>query len=200
MKEKVDLAAQMVENNLFPTDWIYKNLFKLSEAENDELRDQLVEDKKRGFRLTQIQEEGNDPSNSGQAFGTPHQIASLYGGAGIHTAASNVPVGYDEKDPLNEPQKPGKPTTDVSMIGTDEDPLGRDRMGNYDMKASPAAGEDATGKTKYIGGSPLALENTAARAQYLINKSMFDKIPVQRKVQLFETSDLLNEDNIKENI
>ena len=27
MKEKVDLAAQMIENNLMPTDWIYDKLF-----------------------------------------------------------------------------------------------------------------------------------------------------------------------------
>jgi hypothetical protein len=200
MKEKVDLAAQMTENNLFPTDWIYKNLFHLSEAENDELRDQLVEDKKREFRLTQITEEGNDPASTGQAFGTPHQIASLYGGAGIHTAATNVPVGYDEKDPLHTPQAPGKPSTQTSVIGTDNDPLGADRLGTQAYKAKEGGGENGSLKQKYQGGSPLALENTAARAQYLINKSMFEKIPVQRKVQLFETSDLLNEDNIKENL
>ena len=200
MKEKVDLAAQMTEANLFPTDWIYKNLFHLSEAENDELRDQLVEDKKREFRLNQITEEGNDPASSGQAFGTPHQIASLYGGAGIHTAASNVPVGYDEKDPLHEPKAPGKPSTTTSITNTDNDPLGADRLGMQAYKNKETGGENGSLKQKYQGGSPLALENTAARAQYLINKSMFEKIPVQRKVQLFETSDLLNEDNIKENL
>jgi hypothetical protein len=200
MKEKVDLSAQMVENGLFPTEWIYKNLFKLSEAENDEIRDQIIEDKKRAFRANQIGEEGNDPAASGQAYGTPHQIASLYGGAGIHTAASEVPVGYDEKDPLSTPQKPGRPTTSTSMIGTDNDPMGRDRLGTYDMKAKPAKGEDGTMKNSFQGGSALALENTKARSEYAKNKSMFDNMSANRKISLFEGSDLLNEDNIIDNL
>lgn len=200
MKEKVDLSAQMVENGLFPTDWIYKNLFKLSEAENDEIRDQIIEDKKRAFRANQIGEEGNDPAASGQAYGTPHQIASLYGGAGIHTAASEVPVGYDEKDPLTTPQKPGRPTTSTSMLNTDKDPMGRDKLGTYDIKAKPASGEDGTMKNTFQGGSPLALENTKARTEYLKNKSMLENIPTNRKISLFEGSDLLNEDNIKDNL
>jgi hypothetical protein len=190
----------MVENNLFATDWIYKNLFKLSEAENDELRDQIVEDKKRAFRLNQITEEGNDPASSGQAFGTPHQIASLYGGAGIHTAATNVPVGYDEKDPLATPKAPGRPSTDVSIAGTENDPLGRDRLGMDAYKAKETSGEDATGKTKYQGGSPLALENSKARVQFLQNKSMFDKLKTTRKTQLFEQNNLLDESNIIDNL
>ena len=36
MKEKVDLAAQMVETNLLPTDWIYENIFHLSEDQFEE--------------------------------------------------------------------------------------------------------------------------------------------------------------------
>jgi hypothetical protein len=200
MKEKVDLSAQMVENGLFPTEWIYKNLFKLSEAENDEIRDQIIEDKKRAFRANQIGEEGNDPAASGQAYGTPHQIASLYGGAGIHTAASEVPVGYDEKDPLTTPQKPGRPTTSTSMLNTDKDPMGRDKLGTYDIKAKPASGEDGTMKNTFQGGSPLALENTKARTEYLKNKSMFDNMSANRKISLFESSDLLNEDNIIDNL
>lgn len=200
MKEKVDLAAQMVENNLFSTDWIYKNLFHLSEAENDELRDQIVEDKKGSFRLNQITEEGNDPASSGQAFGTPHQIASLYGGAGIHTAATNVPVGYDEKDPLHTPQAPGKPSTQTSIMGTDSDPLGTDRLGMQAYKSKETGGENGSLRSKYQGGSPLALENNVAKVQFLQNKDMFAKLNPTRKVQLFEKSDLLNEDNIKENL
>jgi hypothetical protein len=32
MKEKVDLAAQIMENKLLPTDWIYDNIFHFSEV------------------------------------------------------------------------------------------------------------------------------------------------------------------------
>jgi hypothetical protein len=200
MKEKIDLASQMTENNLFPTDWIYDNLFHLSESEYDEIRDLMVEDKKRQFRYTQIENEGNDPAESNQAYGTPHQIASLYGGNSNRTAASNVPLGYNELDPSEPIPVPGRPKSKASFIGTAKDPLGRDRMGSYDMKAKPADGEDATGKTKYIGGSPLALENKNTHIVYHTNKSMFDKLQSDHKVNLFKQSDLLNENNIIDDI
>ena len=91
---------------------------------------------------------------------------------------------------------PGRPQSKASFINTADDPLGRDRMGSYDMKAKPSSGEDATGKTKYIGGSPLSLESKQAQIVYYTNKSMFDKINVNHKVNLFEQSNLLDEDNI----
>ena len=64
MKEKVDLAAQMMENKMFPTDWIYEHVFHFSEDQYEEYRDLIVQDQKRRFRLAQIETEGNDPLNN----------------------------------------------------------------------------------------------------------------------------------------
>jgi len=196
MKEKVDLAAQLIENNLMPTDWIYDKLFHFSEDEFDEYRDLITEDKKRAFRLKQIEEEGNDPAETGQAYGTPHQIASMYGGNGnTNLAGTEVPQGYNEINP-NEPVKlPGRPQDKVSLINTDDDPLGRDRMGVYDLKAKPNSGEDAL-KVKYQGGSPLALENARTKAVYFNNKVMLEQMG-KRKIDLYKQSELLNEDQLR---
>ena len=71
MKEKVDLASTMLENKMFPTDWIYENVFHFSEDEYEEYRDLIVQDQKR-FRLQQIETEGNDPISTGRSYGTPH--------------------------------------------------------------------------------------------------------------------------------
>ena len=79
MKEKMDLAAQMMETKLFPTDFIYDHLFHMSEDQYNEFRDLTREDSKRAFRNTQIEAEGNDPVETGQSYGTPHDLASLYG-------------------------------------------------------------------------------------------------------------------------
>ncbi len=201
-KETVDLAAALQENNLLPTDWIYDNLFQFSEDKFDELRDLLVADKKRAFRLKQIEEEGNDPAATGQAYGTPHQIAAMYGGNANYTAgAGDVPQGYDElKD---EPRKsPGRPTEKASFIGTAADPLGRDRTGRADLPGSDSNGEQGGIRAKYQGGSPLALENTNTTKVYLQNKAVFDAIK-GRKVNLFEEkkdSGLLDESNLKDDI
>lgn len=202
MKEKMDLAAQMMETSFLPTDWIYDKLFQFSEEEFDEYRDLIIEDKKRQFRMTQIQEEGNDPAESGAAYGTPHQIASMYGGYGTAPLSSeNVPQGYNEKNP-NEPTKlPGRPENKVSLINTAEDPLGRDRLGVYDLKSKPNTGEGGNSlKNKFHGGSPLSLKenHSVTTSAYLKNKESLQKMFPNKRVNLFENqSDLLNEDRIK---
>ena len=51
MKEKMDLSQQMQDSNLFPSDWIYDNIWHFSEDQYDEYRDLIREDTKRKFRL-----------------------------------------------------------------------------------------------------------------------------------------------------
>lgn len=204
MKEKMDLASQMIETNFLPTDWIYHELFHFSEEMFDEYRDLIVEDKKRAFRLKQIEEEGNDPAETNQAYGTPHQIASMYGGYGnTNLAGTNVPQGYDELNPDEPTKLPGRPENKVSLINTSDDPLGRDRMGVYDLKSKPNTGEgEDTLKTKYQGGSPLSLKekHSLTKNSYLTHKKDLEAFG-KRKVDLYrQESQLLNEDQIKRDL
>lgn len=196
MKEKVDLANQAMESKLFPKYYIYDKLFQFSEDQFNEFNDQIAEDQKQKFRFTQIETEGNDPVETGQAFGTPHQLASLYGGKG--DMPLDLPDGYDETNP-NEPVKmPGRPEKYKSTYGKDESPFGRDAMGRGDLR-SGGAGEDASSlKNNFKGGSALALEGT--RLEYVRNKKMLDSMISKRqgkKVNLFESS-TLDESNIME--
>ena len=116
-KEKVDLAKSIQDTNLLPSDWIYDNVFQFSEDQYNEYRDLVIEDKKRVFRLAQIENEGNDPARTGRSFGTPHDLAALYGkGRSGMNNNGPVPAGYDEK-------KPGRPVEKASIVGTQEDPL-----------------------------------------------------------------------------
>jgi hypothetical protein len=185
-KEKIDLAKQAMEGSLLPRDFIYDKIFHFSEDQYAELEDMIIEDKKREFRYAQIQEEGNDPAESGQAYGTPHQIASLYGGK--EDSMLNVPQGYDEN-------KPGRPKSVTSIIGTDNSRFGRDPIGQAAYSKNAERGEDDM-KPNYKGGSPLALEGSMA--EYLKNKNMLNSMTKKhsRKVNLFEQPDLLSEDNI----
>ena len=128
MKEKVDLAAQMMENKLFPTDWIYEHVFHFSEDQYEEYRDLIVQDQKRRFRLAQIETEGNDPLTTGRSYGTPHDLASLYGQGRMESDPANVPDGYNEKEPL------GRPEEKVSNINTQQNVFGKDRLGKKEMK------------------------------------------------------------------
>lgn len=185
MKEKMDLAAQMTDTNLFPTDFIYDHLFHLSEDQYDDFRDLIREDAKRKFRIDQIEAEGNDPVETGKSYGTPHDLASLYGKGRMYTEPDNVPKPetYDEKNPL------GRPKEKVSKRNTQDDNFGKDRLGAKGMK------NDYNDTKK----SPLTLENNS---RVLSHKNMLSKIPTGEKKLVFEENtneeSLLNESNIKE--
>ena len=190
MKEKVDLASQIMENSLLPTDWIYDNLFHFSEDQYDEYRDLIIEDKKRKFRLNQIEEEGNDPADSGQVYGTPSQLATAYG-KGRGDGA--VPTGYNEKNPNEPVHLVGRPKASASNINRQDNAFGKDRIGVKTYNTAGADEEDSLAKTQWKGGSPLALET------FLKNKAMFEKLPVNRKTTLFENG-MLDENNIRDEI
>ena len=129
MKEKVELANQMMEQKLVPSDWIYDNIFHFSEDQYDEYRDLVRQDAKRAFRVNQIENEGNDPVESGKSYGTPHDLAYLYGKGRYNSNSENVP----------DPEKyagdlPGRPKEKASNINTQDDALGKDRLGTDRMK------------------------------------------------------------------
>ena len=187
MKEKMDLATSMIDSKLFPSDYVYDHLFHLSEDDYSEFRDLVREDSKRKFRNTQLEAEGNDPVESGQSYGTPHDLASLYGKGRYYDEPDNLPAGYDEK-------KKGRPEEKVSNINTQDGNFGKDRLGVKAMKGDE--NESDSIRPTYKGGSPLALE---ARTAYLQNKDMLKKLSVNRKQLVFEQDEsLLDENNLKE--
>lgn len=200
LASKIDVAKNILDADLLPTDWIYDNLFHMSEDQYAELRDLIGQDKMRKFKNQQIENEGNDPELSGQAFGTPHQLATAYGMGRAGMSGAGVPAGYNEFNP-NEPTKlVGRPQKAPSYINTQDDPLGKDRLGSK-AYSTPDNEEDSFKRTAYKGGSPLALEGAAAKAIFLQNREMLKNMPMKpHKVNLFEQSDLLNEDNIRDEI
>jgi hypothetical protein len=188
-KEKIALAKDIQDSKLMPSDWIYDNVFQFSEDQYEQYRDLVAEDMKRTFRFSQIENEGNDPAKSGKSYGTPHDLASLYGkGRNGVGDLKSVPPGYNEKEPV------GRPKEKVSIVGTQNDPLGKDRLGageNGTLYTANIPSETGTPK----GGSPLAL------AESYRYKDMLKHIPRGEKQIIFEAeqeSTLLNEENIKD--
>ena len=189
MKEKVELANSMMESKLMPTDWIYENIFHLSEDQYDEYRDLIIQDAKRKFRMAQIENEGNDPLETGKSYGTPHDLASLYGRDRYDVG--EVPVGYGDDKEL------GRPEEKVTDRGTQDNALGKDRIGAVGMKKD--GDESDSTKPKFQGGSPLALETKTKRNK---NAKVFNDIKNQKKQIIFESdikgNSLLDESQIRE--
>ena len=201
LKEKVDLAQQMMETRLVPSDWIYDNIFHFSEDQYQEYRDLIIEDQKRQFRREQISAEGNDPAESGEAYGTPHALASLYG-SGRYPGSKGVPKGYSVDDPEFPSQALdglGRPKEKASDYGTQDGNLGKDTIGQARMKSNLGS-EDRPGMPNYKSGSPLALENINTKAIYAKNEKSLKNMFPKQKVSLFEGEKLLDEDQIREEV
>jgi len=190
MTEKMALAQSMVDSKIIPTDWIYENIFHFSSDEYDEYRELIKQDAKRGFQVQQIENEGNDPATTGQSYGTPHDLASLYGKGRMESTPSNVPDGYNEKKTL------GRPKEKASNIGKQDNAFGKDRLGRAGMKKDNDASNSI--KPKYNGNSPLALE---VRGLSRSQEEMLNKIPSTKKQIIFEKdsneSSLLDDKQIR---
>ena len=171
MTEKVTLAQSMLDSKLIPSDWIYENIFHFSEDQYEEYRDLINEDTKRQFRLAQIEAEGNDPSETGKSYGTPHDLASLYGKGRMYSDPSNLPDGYDEQTTDKTPL--GRPTEQPTNRDKQEGNFGKDRLGRKGMKKD-------YNDTK---GSSLALESNRIMVKY---ENMLKDIPLNKNVLLSE--------------
>ena len=190
MKSKAELAQQLIEQKLLPTDWIYDNIFHLSEDQYDEYRDLIREDAKRAFRVTQIENEGNDPVESGKSYGTPHDLASLYGKGRNDSDPKNIPSGYDEDETL------GRPKDSISNIGKQDSNFGKDRLGVKRMKDTDK--NDSSDSRTDTNKSGMALEN--AQVAFLKNKDMFAKMDKKKLIFEHDKDDtsLLDEKQLKE--
>ena len=195
LKEKVDLAAQMKDTKMFSTDYIYENIFNMSEDQYMEMRDLVREDTKRAFRIAQIEGEGNDPAKSGMTYGTPHDLASMYGRRSVATPKGGepgaLPPGYSEVEPEKDQEwgqpgpEGGRPREKASVYGTNDNPMGgRDPLGTHGMHGGfPSDNENV-------------METSLTKSVYTQNQGMVKNIVFDGKKD--EESNLLKEDNIKD--
>ena len=193
LKAKTELAGTLLEQGLVPSDWVYDNVYQFSEDQYDEYRDLTREDAKRKFRMAQIEAEGNDPVETGKSYGTPHDLASLYGSGRMYTDPGAVPKPeeYAADDP-----KLGRPKDTNVKRNTQGDNFGKDRLGVKRMKDTDKNDSNSI-KPKFNGG-PLALEG--AHITYLKNKEIFEALDKKKLVFNEDKDDtsLLDESQLKE--
>jgi len=120
---KTTVAKEMLDGKLFSKDWVYENVFGLSPDQYNEQKDTMLNDAMDTFRINQLENEGNDPSESGMSYGTPHDLASLYGNKRDKAVGpAQIPTGYDEKEP-------GRPVEKPQSYGSDQSNFSRDPLG-----------------------------------------------------------------------
>jgi len=136
--EKIRLAQDIQGLNMLSKDWVYENIFKLSEGESDEQRVQMLDDLKDRYRFRSIEDEGNDPAQEDEE---PDDIEE-----------SIEALKQEIKDKGGRPKEGG-------TYGKDKHPLGRDPLGKKERnkKRSRTSEEKAikmisgiASKRKYI--------------------------------------------------
>ena len=130
------------------------------------------------FRLSQLENEGNDTVESGESYGTPHDLASLYGNKRDKAVGpAQVPTGYDEKNP-------GRPTEKSQNYGSDK--------GNYSRDPLCKKGLETSKQEKPSDGNKVStfeIANIKKSLQKLVNKKQVLKEEDEKG--------LLSEKNIK---
>ena len=149
---KTSLASSMLSDGIVSTEWIYKNIFGFTEEEIKHEDEQIIFDYKQKFRREQIEQEGNDPAKSGEAAGTPSDLAM---GRTGHELDDLGPEGGSPEGGWNGAGRP----KEGPKYGKDSGARGRDPLGAHDKR------KGGSGSPKY--GKTLAL------AQYdSLKKSM----------------------------
>jgi len=145
--EKIRLAQDIQSLNMLSKDWVYENIFKLSNGEQEIERVKMLDDLKDRFRFRSIEDEGNDPA-----------------------------MDDDEPDDIEESleqlkqeikNKGGRPR-EGNTYGKDKHPYGRDPLGDKERtkKRSRTSEEKAI---NYING-------IASKRKYLHEvKDMLDE-------------------------
>ena len=121
---KTRLASSMISDGLLSTDWIYKNIFGFTDEEIKEEDKGIVFDYKQKFRRQQIENEGNDPAKSGEAQGTPSDMAMGRTGHELDDKGGAPEGGFEGAGRPKETPKYGK----------DFSARGRDPLGSVDKK------------------------------------------------------------------
>jgi len=121
---KTRLASSMISDGLLSTDWIYKNIFGFTDEEIKEEDKGIVFDYKQKFRRQQIETEGNDPAKSGEAQGTPSDMAMGRTGHELDDKGGAPEGGFEGAGRPKETPKYGK----------DFSARGRDPLGSVDKK------------------------------------------------------------------
>lgn len=191
LKEKVDLAGQMLDTRMFSTDYIYESIFGISEEDYSQMRNLVREDAKRSFRVSQIENEGNDPAKSGKSYGTPHDLASMYGRrsspAPKGAEEGKVPVSYEEEPRTHQDWKQpgpegGRPRIRASFKGTQKDPVGgSDRYGQHELHGGYPSDYSNLMEAEATGSHNVDIFDDPIRARMLEDSGILEREPTMLK-------------------
>ena len=170
LTQQVEISNNLLENKIMSREWIYDNIFDLNEGSKKTIFDGIIEDQKQKFRMTQIEEEGNDPAETGEKAGEDDggfDMARREGWGGDRRTGDGEPEGVD--------------------TGYDSD----------DVKDATKYQRQKNGKREFKGKSPLATSKggTIVAREGLLNslKQKFGNIV--KDTSILSEDIIIKEDN-----
>ena len=177
--EKVSLVRDMIDLKMVSQEWMYKNIFNMSDDEWKLEQAKVINDLKLKFRHEQIEQEGNDPVKTGESFGTPHDLATA-----SQQSQDGGDFGSFEENIGGAPEGgwpgAGRPK-EGGNYATDDNAFGRDPIGNRSISIKP--------EKAYNANEVVNKESTDA---------MLSKMRVKLKTKKIITESLKTDDEISE--
>jgi hypothetical protein len=165
--EKVRLATDMQALKMLSKDWVYSNLFGMSDSDRDEEKVKLINDLKDTFRYNSIENEGNDPAAEKEPTKVEDELEELKKEIG------NRGSGGAEG---------GRPR-EGNTYGKDKHPYGRDPLGDKENH------EERKRET-------FTNKNSKTIAREYINGISAKKRIINEKKDFLDDKNLLDDDKI----
>jgi len=165
--EKVRLATDMQTLKMLSKDWVYSNLFGMSDSDRDEEKVKLINDLKDTFRYNSIETEGNDPAAEKEPTKVEDELEELKKEIG------NRGSGGAEG---------GRPR-EGNTYGKDKHPYGRDPLGDKENH------EERKRET-------FTNKNSKTIAREYINGISAKKRIINEKKDFLDDKNLLDDDKI----
>jgi uncharacterized protein YlzI (FlbEa/FlbD family) len=196
-QDKLNVAKDMMDTKLFSKNWIYHNIWDMTENEVKSVEDEVVEDQKQTWRLEQINTEGEDP-------------ASKFASSGEESSTEDDAVADGEEEGTELPS-----LEEILEKSIDDDTIldekkERDQTGNkekYSTTWVKTRGEDPLGrlenrakttsnpiKHKFKGGSPLSMDESLKKMAETLNKRTSKKTIISEVEETLKESDMIEED------
>jgi hypothetical protein len=221
-QNKVNLASDMMESNMFSKKWLYNNIFNMSGDDVEDLQQEVIKDKKEGWRIQQITDEGSDPSlttGGGESGGSGG--GDMGGGGGDAGGLPDLGGGDEDAGggggggeagglpPLEEEKNANEPVLDEETRKERERGIRPSQEGKkeeYSDTFTKTRGEDILGNgqnkeksksdrrtTHIYRGSPLGSMDEDLKS---IKKSLMDKYNNKNKKIIAEEKSIMDESNI----
>jgi hypothetical protein len=156
--EKVNLSSSIKQLNMLSSDWVYHNVFNMSEDEIDTERAKMILDLKDRFRYQSIETQGQDPANPPEQQNVEEEIGKLK---------------TEIEGKLGRPKE-------GNTYGKDKHPYGRDPLGdkeNHGERKRDGRNLTATHKKlarEYINGISSKKKVLNEKSDMLDEKNLLD--------------------------